>query len=134
MERLLMETWDLAWRGYPAALLAALGAVLTVRGFGWLWASFRRPRSEPDNALTFMRGFRLAIWGLTALGVAAAWHWQLGWLLAIALVIGGEETLETSVAIAVMERRRFGSPGSRDRHDRRPVSPPDRAAGMLVRP
>ena len=52
---------------------------------------------EPAWNLRFMRGFRMGVIGLALIATGAAWIWQLGWLLVLALVIGGEETLESSI-------------------------------------
>src|SRR5215471_6767567 len=96
---------DLSWRIYPAGVIAALGAALTQRGANRLWDSIRRPRTAAGTDMIYLRGFRLTIWGLTLLGLAAAWIWHLGWLLVLALVICGEETLECSLAISALRQR-----------------------------
>ncbi len=97
---------QLSWRVYPAAGLMALGTVLSLRGVRLAGAGLRRPLSGSMQSLTWMRGFRLTIIGLAVAGVGAAWLWQIGWLLALALAIGGEETLESSIAIAALRRAR----------------------------
>ena len=51
-----------------------------------------------------MRGFRLTVIGLALAAIAAAWAWQLGWLLVLALAIGGEETLESSIHAYAIQR------------------------------
>jgi len=85
-----------------AALLAALGLALAWRGLRLCRAALPRPRSASMQPLTWMRGFRLTLFGLALAGVGAAWFWHLGWLLALSLAIGGEETLESSIAIAAL--------------------------------
>lgn len=112
---------ELSWRGYPAALLAALGGVLILRGVrrGWGWSRHR----DPARNLAFMRGFRLAIIGLALAGIAGAWAWHLGWLLVLALVIGVGELLESSLDVwAVSRGIRHGYVPAR------PASSPDSAA------
>ena len=92
----------LTWRAYPAAALMAAGLMLTAysvyRGVG----NVRRERRDPMRALVLFRGFRLAIIGLSLAGIAAAWWWHVGWLLGLSLIIGGEETLESSTIIAAL--------------------------------
>ena len=76
---------NLSWRVYPAALLMAAGFILSIRG-----------------ALRFRRGFRRAIVGLAIAGIAAAWLWQIDWILVLSLVIGGEELLESTLHIQAL--------------------------------
>ena len=56
--------------------------------------------------LTWYRGFRLSVVGLALAGIGAAWAWQQTWLLVLALAIGGEETLEATIAIFGLTRGR----------------------------
>ena len=51
-----------------------------------------------------MRGFRSTVIGLALLGIAAAWTWQLVWLLVLSLAIGGEETFESSIHAYAIRR------------------------------
>lgn len=97
--------YDLAWRGYPAALMTLLGAVLTVRGARLLIGSVCRSSQAAGTDEMYLLGFRLSIWGLSLVGVAAAWTWQIPWLLAVALVICFEETIECSWALWAVRRR-----------------------------
>ena len=102
----------LEWTRYPAAALLALGVVLAWRGLHWCRAAFPRPRSASMQPLRWMLGFRLTIIGLALVGAGAAWLWRLDWLLALSLAIGGEETLECSIAIGALraQRRRATGP------------------------
>ena len=43
-----------------------------------------------------------AIIGLAVAGVAAAWLWQIDWILVLSLVIGGEELLESTLHIQAL--------------------------------
>jgi hypothetical protein len=95
---------DASWRLYPAATLMVLGALLTVQAVRLARASWRRPLSTSMQPLGWMQAFRLTIIGLALVGIGAAWTWQIGWLLALSLAIGGEETLETSFAISALRR------------------------------
>lgn len=95
----MMALWDLGWRLYPAIALIAVGGLLTLRG-GWLgWESARTPIERPGKNLTWMRGFRKSVQGLALVALAAGWAWHVPAIVAAALVIGFEETLETSIAI-----------------------------------
>jgi hypothetical protein len=97
---------DLSWRTYPAPALAALGTALALAGLRAWWAGWRRPPRDPDKPLALMLGFRRAVIGLALMALAAAWAWHQPWLLALALAIGGEETLESSIAIYALRRAR----------------------------
>lgn len=46
------------------------------------------------------------MFALAFIGVGAAWQWQQLWLLVIALVIAGEEILESSIVIFALRRDR----------------------------
>ena len=97
---------DLSWRLYPAALLMAAGSVGALWGLVREIDGIRRPIRDPEKVLTFIRGFRLAIVGLALAAIGAAWAWHLTWLLVLALVIGGEETLEGTIIIFALSRGR----------------------------
>ena len=102
---------ELTWRSYPATALMLLGAMVAVRAMLLCRAAWRRPLTGTMQPLAWMQGFRLAVIGLALAGVGAAWLWQIGWLLALSLAIGGEETLESSIAITALRRaRRHDSP------------------------
>ena len=49
------------------------------------------------------RALRSVLTGLATAGVGVAWWTHLDLLLALSLVIGGEELLETSVVIAALD-------------------------------
>lgn len=98
---------DLTWRIYPASALMALGTLLAVRGTVTEWVGLRQAlRSDPTKILVFLIGFRQAIIGLGLIAIGAAWAWHIPVLLVLALVIGGEETLEGSVHIYAVRRGR----------------------------
>jgi hypothetical protein len=97
---------DLSWRLYPAAVIIAAGIAVMAIGLRREIDGIRRPLRDPTKVLTFVRGFRLAIIGLAVAGIGAAWAWQLDWLLVLSLVIGGEETLESTVVIFALTRGR----------------------------
>lgn len=93
-----METvWELSWRVYPAAVLMAAGLVVAARGDFLLVRSARTPIGQRGRNLTWMRGFRMALFGGSLAAAAAGWLWHIPALVAAGLVIGFEETLETSI-------------------------------------
>ncbi len=100
-----METLiDLSWRIYPAAALGALGFASLARGLILLGAGLRRSMWDPGKTLTLVRGFRYSVVGLAIVALGAAWQWHLLWLLLLALAIGGEELLESSIVIFALRR------------------------------
>jgi hypothetical protein len=91
------------WRMVPAALLVMAGAALFLTNLRRYIAGFRPPLSVQKNLGT-MQAFRLGVIGLALVGIGLAWLWQQPWLLALALAVGGEETLESSIAISALRR------------------------------
>ena len=98
----MFELVHLSWRAYPAALLIAAGLAAAVWSARRGVARARRLR-DPGRALAVMQGFRRAIVGLAVAAVGAAWWWHIGWLFGLALVIGGQELLESTVVIAALK-------------------------------
>jgi len=98
VEHLIM----LSWRAYPAGALLAgglIGAAVSTRRS----AARARQLRDPGRALVIMQGFRTSIVCLAVAAIGAAWWWQIGWLFVLALVIGGEELLESTVVIAALK-------------------------------
>jgi hypothetical protein len=86
----------------PAAVaLVAIGIPLLVAGVR-LWREARRAPRDLERALLVVRGFRRAVIGLCATVFGAAWLADVGWLMGLAAIIVGEETLECSVHIAAL--------------------------------
>lgn len=98
----MTDLFDLSWRVYPVTVLVAGGGVLAATGLRRCLAAWWRPGGGVMQPLVWMGGFRRTVLGLALIGVGAAWFWQVGWLLAVALVVGFEETLESSLAIAAL--------------------------------
>ena len=95
---------ELSWRAYPSVALMLLGVAGFLRGALAIMRSWRGPlRNRP---VEHMSGFRIAVIGLAIAGIGAAWMWQFVWLLALALIIGGEELLESSWALYALRRSR----------------------------
>ena len=97
---------ELSWRAYPAAVLMAAGVVVAVRSVRRGLRRAQRAGRDPMRALALLQGFRAGIVGLSLVGIGAAWCWQLGWLLGLPLIIGGEELLESTVVIAALKAGR----------------------------
>lgn len=87
-------------------------AVLAIgAGIGLLvWSAWRnmddleRPLSDPTKALGLARWLRATILGLASVAIGIGWLWDVWPLVGLALIIAGEETLETTFAIRAMER------------------------------
>ena len=96
---------DLSWRIYPAWAIMVLGAGLASWGLRLeAHGLFRALRGDSAKNLTWIKGFRLSVFGLAVLGLGAAWNWSLVWLLVLSLAIGGEEILESSLVIYGLRR------------------------------
>jgi hypothetical protein len=92
---------ELGWRAYPASLLITFGCVLFVRAMG-TWRMAASLDRDPPRALAYARGFRTGIIGLCAIAFGIGWIWQIEWLLAVSLIVLGEEMLEIGVMIAAL--------------------------------
>ena len=89
----------------PLALLSiASGLALLVWSVWSNSSDIRRPLSDPTKALGLVRWLRTTILGLAAVAVGIGWIWNAWALIGLALVIAGEETLETTSVIRAMER------------------------------
>jgi hypothetical protein len=64
----------------------------------------RRPLSDPTKALGLTRWLRTTILGLASGAVGAGWLVDSWPVIGLALIIAGEETLETTSVIRAMER------------------------------
>jgi len=64
----------------------------------------RRPLSDPTKALGLTRWLRTTILGLAGVAMGIGWLWGSWPVIGLALVIAGEETLETTSVIRAMER------------------------------
>lgn len=93
--------FDLAWRAYPAVALILLGGGAAGRG---LYRILHPPYGTID-ALTYTLGFREIVVGLSVVLVGAGWLWRVPVLVAMGLVIGGEEYMETTGIITGLRGR-----------------------------
>ena len=101
------------WRAYPAAALIVLGAGIVVRGIWRQRRGIGLPVTRAAKGAAMTRALRSVLTGLATVGIGVAWWAHLDLLLMVALVIGGEELLETSVVIAALddaERRGVWAP------------------------
>lgn len=100
---------DLSWRVYPASVMMAGGIAVFVCGAYMLcYALGLRLSDHPDKMQTFMRGFRVAVIGLTFAGVGASWNWHITWLFVLSLIVFGEEVMETTTHLYIL-RRKWGA-------------------------
>ncbi len=93
-----METiWDLDWRPVPAAAITVIGLALASRGGTLMVRGFLCPYALPGKNLRTVRAMRALLQGVSLTAIALGWwlHWPV--LVAAGLIIGFEETLETSV-------------------------------------
>ena len=97
---------DLEWRIYPAAVLAFTGAATAWLGISLLAV---RLRETPADMIGFVTGFRIAVIGMTLVGLAISWNWHITWLFVLAVVFGAEEVLESTTHLAIL-RWKPGSP------------------------
>jgi len=94
----------LSWRAYPSWMLIVVGLAIAIWRVRHGIIAARREARDPRRALALLQGFRGGIVGLALAGLGAAWCWQLGWLLGLSLIIGGEELLESTVVIAALRQ------------------------------
>ncbi len=97
---------ELSWRAYPSAVLMATGFAAFIYGAATLLRALRISIWNLDRPIVWIGGFRAAIIGLAVVGLGAAWLTQQLWVLLLALAIGGEELLETSVILFALRRGR----------------------------
>ena len=101
--------------------LAAIGGGIAL--LAWSVTSnlddIRRPLSDPTKALGLTRWLRTTIIGLAAVAIGIGWLWDSWPVIGFALIIAGEETLETTSVIRAMERYPGMAPESVLRRRRR---------------
>lgn len=98
--------WESECRALPAILLLLAGDVLLARGVLRWRASHRIPYGAPGKSLALIESFRLLLGGGALLAIGAGWLWQVPVLVAAGLVIGFEETIETSIAAFALGREK----------------------------
>jgi hypothetical protein len=100
----LVATLDPIWANVIVSAFAILGFQLVWRGLRGGATGERALLLRRTDMLNRIEGFRLTVFGLVLLGVAAAIVWQAQWLLLLALGIGFVEIVESSTLIAVWKR------------------------------
>ena len=95
---------ELSWRAYPGGAMLALGIAAIVYGVATGLRGWAAPAQDRGKPAVFVAGLRAAILGTALAGLAGAWIWQQVWLLALALIFGGEELVETSAVLFVLRR------------------------------
>ena len=104
----------------PLALVSIAGGLALLVWSVWTNSSdIRRPLSDPTKALGLVRWLRTTILGLGAVAIGIGWLWDSWPLIGLALIIAGEETLETTSVIRAMERYPGMAPESVLRRRRR---------------
>jgi hypothetical protein len=86
--------------------LLAIGAGIALLLWS-VWSNvedLRRPLSDSTKALGLVRWLRTTILGLAAVAIPIGSLWDVWPLIGLALIIAGEETLETTSVIRAMER------------------------------
>jgi hypothetical protein len=100
-----------------AAFLAAVALWVGLRGLRRYFAAAALPASDPSKSLALMYAFRIAIIGISVAALGIAWATEMLWLAIVSLVVLGEETFESTMAIGAMN---YGKP----RKPRRATHPP----------
>jgi hypothetical protein len=85
-----------------AVTAVVVGVIIALQGGRRALAAARTLRLDPERALGILRGFRIAIVGLCLAGGGVGWLWEINWLVALSIVICGEEVLESSIGIAAL--------------------------------
>lgn len=98
--------WESEWRALPAILLLVAGDVLLARGVIRWRVSRRMAFGAPGKNLALLQAFRLVLGGGALLAIGAGWLWQVPLLVAAGLLIGFEETVETSIAAYALSREK----------------------------
>jgi len=90
-----------SWPAAMAVVAIAAGAAL----LGWALYGDRRAlpsKRRARQALALLSRFRRAVAGVCLCAAGAGWLLEVSWLWTLALIIGGEEVLESSVMIAAL--------------------------------
>jgi len=95
-----METiWNSEWRYVPAAVIVAAGALLALKGTRFEWRGLHLPMETVGKNLLTVRGMRMMLGGLSLAAIGAGWVLQWPAMVAAGVVIGIEETIETSIVV-----------------------------------
>jgi hypothetical protein len=89
-------------RLWMAGALTAAGLVLLGRGLLRERSAIVLPWGDPRKPFALLSAFRVAIIGLSVAALGIAWATQQLWLVVLALIVLGEETFESSMALAAL--------------------------------
>ena len=93
---------DLSWRAYPGGAIMAAGVAMLIWGLAGVARGERLPFIDRTKPIVWVSGLRMVLVGMAIAAFGGAWIWQQLWLLILALVIGGEELVETSIVLFVL--------------------------------
>ena len=99
METLMLL--DTSWRYIPAAILAAIGLLISWHGLRGTSSTKQGLLRSQAGSLRRMEGWRRLLAGLTLIGLSAAWGWESQLLLFLSLGIAFVELWEASFVISV---------------------------------
>ncbi len=102
----ILTRLDPFWANAISAAFLILGAQIVWRGLRGGHGGEQGLLQRRIDMLSRIKGFRLTVFGLVAIGIAAAIFWRAQWLLLLSLGIGFVEILESSTLIAVWKRGR----------------------------
>jgi hypothetical protein len=89
-------------RLWMASVLMLGGSLVLLRGLRREHSAIKLPWSDPRKPFALMGAFRVAIIGLCVGLLGLAWAADQLWLAIIALIVLGEETFESTMALAAM--------------------------------
>jgi hypothetical protein len=92
---------DGPWRQSAGAIVVLVGLALFWHGLRGGPKGKRGLLRRQSGTLSRIEGWRRVVFGLTLLGLGAAWIWQSPLLLYLAIAFGFVEGLESSVVISV---------------------------------
>ena len=85
-----------------SATLIAVALWIGIRGLRRYVTAAALPAGNPAKSLDLMHAFRVAIIGISFATLGIAWATEMLWLAILSLVVLGEETFETTMAISAM--------------------------------
>ena len=90
------------WAAFSVLLMLS-GAVVAAWAIRRAVIDLRHTPRDPARAFVLLRGFRHAMIGLCVMALGIGWYWHLPAVVGLALIIGFEETLESSTMIAALK-------------------------------
>lgn len=93
-----------------AAVMMVIGAAVLARGLRWERGAIALDWTDPRKPFALMSAFRVAIVGLCVAVLGLSWATHQLWLAIIALIVLGEETFESTMALAAMRYTKLRRP------------------------